>query len=92
MKIIALQNQTLLDLAIQHYGAAECAFDLALANDLPLDAELAAGIELTPPPSAPLANKQIADYYANRGLKPATAVDFDSFLGAFDGTFDDTFF
>ena len=93
MKFIVLHNQTLLDLSVQHYGSAECAFDLALANDLPLDVELAAGQELKPVRTFIYAqpNRQIADYYANKGLKPATAISDELLAGIFDATFDNSF-
>jgi hypothetical protein len=65
-----LNNQSLFDIAVQMFGNAEAAFDLAVENDSAITDELAPGMELK---TVPAANKQIADYYANRGLKPATA-------------------
>jgi hypothetical protein len=111
MNIIVLNNQSLLDLAIQHFGDATAAFDIALANDLSITDEIVAGAKYFLPAQtanaptvgakyfSPLqsgtygtANRQIAAYYQNRGLKPATALaagDYDE--RTFDNNFDSTF-
>jgi len=68
-----LQNQTLLDIAVQNYGNAECVYELAQANNLPLDAELQVG-QILVLPQIGSANRQIAAYYSARNLKPATAI------------------
>jgi hypothetical protein len=87
-KIIALNNQSLLDVSIQEHGSAQAAFDLALVNDLCLTADLLAGSLLQP---ATVANRQVAEYYRNRGLKPATGLEGGGESGIEDFTFDFTF-
>jgi hypothetical protein len=69
--ITALQNQSLFDLAIQYAGSSEAAFALAVANNLSVTDDLQPGQQLR---EAGVINKSIADYYAGRQLKPATAV------------------
>jgi hypothetical protein len=94
MTIKALQNQSLLDIAIQEFGSAEAAFDIALLNDLSITDELTAGQVLEIPffEKMEFANRPIADYYKNRGLKPATALSENADEnGIFDDTFDETF-
>lgn len=73
MSYTVLSNQSLLDIAIIAFGSAAAAFDIALFNDLQLDAELQTGQILNLPNNA-LINRQIVAYYAARGLKPATAL------------------
>ncbi|MDR2823598.1 MAG: hypothetical protein LBB41_00190 [Prevotellaceae bacterium] len=90
MQITVLQHQSLLDIAIQQYGDATAAFDIALANDLPLDAELAPGQKLTMPAALQYgtADRTAAGYYATRHLHPATAItDGDDGQGVFDDNF-----
>lgn len=46
MKIVVLNNQTLLDIAIQEYGTIEAVFELAMANGLGITDELTTGTKL----------------------------------------------
>jgi len=71
MKTIVLNSQSLLDIAIQHCGGAEAAFDIALLNELVLSDNLEVGRQLIVPAKA---NRTIAEYYENRRLKPATGL------------------
>ena len=68
-----LHNQSLLDLAVQHTGAMENTFALAVANGLSLTDDLPAGIEIKLPDSV---NKDsdVLNYYSAKRLQPATAV------------------
>lgn len=77
MKAIILHNQSLLDLAIQHTGTAENAFDLALVNNKSITGDLEAGesIELTA--YGIRQNKDILSYYQAKKLQPATAISGD---------------
>jgi hypothetical protein len=85
-----LQNQSLLDIAIQALGAAEAAFDIALLNNLSITDTIAPGLELTLPA---VVNTDIASYYAAKGLRPATGIEISAVSSQhiFDTTFDNTF-
>ena len=70
--VTVLQRQSLLDIAVQHCGAFETAFDIAQTNDLALTDDLAVGNNLkTPDPT----DKDVVAYYAVNGLRPATAIE-----------------
>jgi hypothetical protein len=69
MKITALSQQSLFDIAVQTTGGAETAFDLALANDISLTEDPLLKQELTPVASV---NRGIVSYYAAYRLQPAT--------------------
>lgn len=71
MKLTVLDRQSIFDLAVQALGSAEAAFSIALLNDLPLNEELNAGQTINLPT---IAHKAIAEYYKNKGLKPATGI------------------
>jgi hypothetical protein len=77
--ITVLNNQSLFDIAIQEFGSAEAAFDIALANNLSVTDELSAG-QVLKLGKTDFQNRQIADYYRNRGLKPATAAPAEIFV------------
>lgn len=77
MKAIILHNQSLLDLAIQHTGAVENAFDLALANNRSITDDLEAGDWLMANSQELKANKDILSYYTAKKLQPATAISGD---------------
>lgn len=78
MKAIILHNQSLLDLAIQHTGTAENAFDLALQNNRSITDDLEAGesIELTA--YGIQQNKDILSYYQSKNIQPATGINYQS--------------
>ena len=73
MTTIILHNQSLLDLAVQHTGAVESVFAIAVANGLSLTDDLPAGTEIKLPDSV---NKDsdVLNYYSAKRLQPATAV------------------
>lgn len=62
-------NQSLIDFAIQHCGAAEMAWDVAVANDLSITDELVAGMELNIPS---VGNQSVVSYMLKNKVKPAT--------------------
>jgi len=74
MKTTVLHHQSLLDLAIQHTGTAENAFDLALANNRSLTDDLEAGDWLVANSQELKANKDILSYYTAKNIQPATAI------------------
>lgn len=71
MDLKALQNQSLLDIAIQLGGSLESVFELAVANDISIT-------ESTNPGQTIFLNNQsqsqIVDYYRSRGITPATSI------------------
>ena len=73
MKVKVLPLQSLLDIAVQHTGAVESVFAIAVANGLSLTDDLPAGAEIKIPDSA---NKDsdVLNYYTAKRLQPATAV------------------
>ena len=73
MKINVLPLQSLLDIAIQHTGAVESVFTIAVDNGLSLTDDLPAGTEIKLPDSV---NKDsdVLNYYTAKRLQPATAV------------------
>jgi LysM repeat protein len=78
MIITVLNNQSLLDIAIQYRGTAAAAFEIAAANNLSLTDDLKPGQVLVIP-STLFYNRDIADYYQGKGILPATAVT-DNFM------------
>lgn len=71
MQTIVLENQSLLDIAIQLGGSLESVFELAVANDISIT-------ESTNPGQTIFLNNQsqsqIVDYYRSRGITPATSI------------------
>lgn len=74
MKTTILHHQSLLDLAIQHTGTAENAFDLALQNNRSITDDLEAGESIEFTAYGIQQNKDILNYYSAKRLQPATAV------------------
>ena len=73
MTTIILHNQSLLDLAVQHTGAVENTFAMAVANGLSLTDDLPVGTEIKLPDSVNKDN-DVLNYYTSKRLQPATAV------------------
>ncbi|MDY3547365.1 hypothetical protein PG291_01955 [Riemerella anatipestifer] len=73
MQITALHNQTLLDVCLQHTGTIECVFELAMANDLSITDDVQAGAVLQLPEDIKK-DRDIFNYYAAKGIQPATAI------------------
>jgi hypothetical protein len=80
-------GQSLFDIAIQHCGSAEAAFDLAVLNGVSLTDDISAGIELELPP---VVNKNTVNYYANKSISPCTGITGVTW-SVFDYTFDYAF-
>ena len=78
MDIVILDGQSVLDIAVQCYGSAAAAFDIALANNISITDDLTAGHLLSLPDSE-YYNKNIAEYFKNKGIYPATGVT-DAFM------------
>lgn len=73
MTVVVLNNQSLIDIAIQCYGSAFSVYDLALANNLAVTDDVIPGTVLMLPSSEYLV-KDIADYFSRNKIKPATDV------------------
>jgi len=69
--ITSLQGQTLFDIAVQTAGSVEAAFEMALINSIGITDDLVPGTNLSP---VGILNKQIAAYYRNKNLMPATGL------------------
>lgn len=67
-------KQSLLDIAIQCCGSVEAVFDIAVLNDLSITDELIVGQTIQ---CNKITDVNIANYYRNRNLKPATGLSFD---------------
>jgi len=70
----ALNNQSLLDLAIQAAGHVEGVVVLAQENGLSVTAELTPGDDVTTI-SATLVDADIQNYYTTRKVRPATDAE-----------------
>lgn len=73
MQIKVLHNQTLLDVAIQQYGSATSAIDLAIENNLSLTDTNEVGTPLIAE-AKDTDTRIVAEYFQNKGLKPATQL------------------
>ena len=76
MQAVVLNNQSLLDIAIQYRGTATAAFEIATANDLSPTDDLKTGQVLVIPDTV-FYNRDMADYYQEKGILPATGVKDD---------------
>lgn len=73
MQVTILHNQSLLDIAIQHTGSVENAFAIAVENGLSVSSELVPGAKLQIPNTV-VVDRDIANYFATKGLQPATGI------------------
>lgn len=67
--VTILSNQSLLDVSVQETGSLESVFALAVANDISPTSQLTPGSVLD---VKVIYNRNIAEYYKNKNLKPAT--------------------
>ncbi len=82
--ITAIDRQTLFDIALEVWGRAELAYDLALANDLTLSDEVTANTVLLIPTVDGISgairrktDRAVVSAYALNGITPATAASQD---------------
>lgn len=75
MKIKVADNQTLLDVSMQHLGSAEYAMRIALENDISISDDLVPGTELElPAVELSGAQQKVVKFFRSNPLKiPATA-------------------
>ena len=71
---IAHDRQTLFDIALQAYGRAELAYDIALANGLSLSEPLRAGQQVQLPAPTRAVDTEVLNAYALQGIRPATGI------------------
>ena len=76
MKVKALPNQTLLDIAIQEYGSAEAVFLLAKENKITPNEKLEVGMEIRLPDNT--FNREMQTYCKNNLVSPSTAESTSS--------------
>jgi len=89
MQVTVLNNQSIFDIAVQQCGSVEAAFAIATLNGKSITDELVVGEVLRVPA---VVNRNVAMYYVNGNLKPATALSNNDIIGRiFDNTFDLTF-
>lgn len=72
--MIAIENQSLFDVAVQEDGSFLAAFEWALANGLSITDELVPGQKLIAPNSE-LRNNEVADYFKGRNQMVATGFN-----------------
>ena len=78
MKVKAVKNQSLIDIAIQTGGKLECVFELAMANNMSITDELQPGDELEIPDyTDPV--PEIVDHFKNHNIAPVTALSPEDF-------------
>ena len=89
MTAAVLSGQSMLDIAVQTAGDAAAAIAMAVANDRPVTDTLTAGEAVR---TAAVANRDTAEYYKNKNLRPATSfTGIIESAGIFDDSFDNTF-
>jgi hypothetical protein len=89
MQVTVLYQQSIFDLAVQQCGSADAALAIAQMNGKSITDELVVGEVLRVPA---VVNRNVAMYYENGNLKPATALSNNEIIGRiFDNTFDITY-
>jgi len=73
MEITVLPNQNLLDIAIQYTGSVFNAFEIAVANGIPVSKSIKTGDVLFVP-EVINNNKQVQNYFEQNELLPGTAI------------------
>ncbi len=65
-------RQSLFDIAVQHRGRIDAAFEIAIENGLSLDASLTTNTELKI--DNEVVDRMIVSYYASNDITPATGL------------------
>lgn len=73
MKIIALHNQTLLDIAIRHCGTVEAVLDIAVLNNVSITDDLVPG-QLLNLPTKDYGAQEVINFFELNQMEPATAL------------------
>ena len=72
--ITVTSRQSVLDIALQHCGSLEAAFDIAQSNGISLTDDLTTGQSMSVPEPTDTA---MAQHYCVNNLQPATAITSD---------------
>ncbi len=77
MQITALNNQSLFDISIRHFGTVSAVFEIAVLNGLGITDTLEPGqkIEI---PNKDFGNQEIVNYFLTNNIQPATALTVDN--------------
>ncbi|SHG98205.1 hypothetical protein SAMN05443549_109108 [Flavobacterium fluvii] len=73
MKIIALHNQTLSDIAIRHCGTMEAVAEIAILNNMSITDDPIPG-QLIAIPAKDYGNQEVINYFSANKVDPATAM------------------
>lgn len=71
MKQLVLNNQTILDVSLQHTGTVENCLAIAVANGFSVSDPLIPGTELIIPENIKI-NTDVLNYYSAKKIQPAT--------------------
>ena len=77
--ITVLNNQSLLDIAVQYTGTIENAFKIAVANGLSLTDDLEPGAQLIIHADVEM-NSDVVNYFSAKGVQPATGLTENDLL------------
>lgn len=88
--VMVKDRQSLIDLAVQHYGSAAAVIDLCLDNELEMDGVLQPGTMILIQENYPeTAQPDYADYFLQNQIVVVSINEFDA--GAVLGTNDDEY-
>jgi hypothetical protein len=73
MQITALNNQSLLDVAIRHCGTVEAVVDIAILNNISITDDLVPG-QLIALAVKDYGNQEVINYFSGNKIDPATAL------------------
>lgn len=76
MKITALHNQSLLDVAIRHCGTVEAVLDIAVLNNISITDDLILG-QLIELPNKDYGSQEVINFFETNKIDPATALTQD---------------
>jgi len=74
MKVIAINSQSILDIAIQVHGSVDQAFAFALANGLSVTDEIQAGSEIQVPSDETYKNIDLTNYFQRKHITTYKAL------------------
>ena len=86
-----LKNQTPLDIALILTGSADNAYEIAKESEIDMSNMLKTGEQIYY--NGEITDKRVFEYYAARGIRPATGIDtlYSGAIKIFDSTFAFTF-
>jgi hypothetical protein len=84
MNQLVLNNQSILDVSLQHTGTVENCFAIAIANGFSVSDLLTAGTSLLIPENLRNDN-DVLNYYSAKKIQPATAITEDTEIPTLKG-------